>query len=201
MKKAFIIFGLVILTTPLRAGLFDSDDQFNLQAAGEGRVYRIDRKTGEVLLIMGDKSQVVAGTESIPRPFLERLSSFLSGSESNGSFRNFPDITHGKFKYTLMAWWHRGTAHYRFSIYPGKDIPAAVLQQKITEKPFSSFNLSFQNQTGFSIHETSILLNSLARVVDDKNELQYYEYQGDIASSFFDFMQIESWNTTLPLER
>jgi len=174
----------------------DESENYQLIEGKNGEIYRIDKKTGEMVVIKNNKIIPIELAESqIDRELLEKkLQEPIDWHEIQ--------IPGKRLKTNLVMSWRDNKIYYKFNIYPyqsllkiealRKDDYRKYLTQKIT--------ISLLDKNGFLIKEIDIYLKEMTYVVDDKNNITHKSINSNLNFDKNDYIAIANYTIAWYLE-
>ncbi len=145
---------LIFLFIALLSGGCDQN-QYQIVTGSDGALYRFNKKTGEMSMVMGDKKVVhLSGEDSLEKP--------INWNESR-----YP----GKdLKVKLETVWRENKLCYRFSVYPYKSLERMFAKKKkdyVYSLMKPTFNIELVDKNSFLVKEIKINLWNMTKISGD----------------------------------
>lgn len=147
--------------------LFGCDsNQYQIVTGSDGSLYRFNRKTGELSMIMEDK-KVVRLAESQKLDIMKQENENTLDKPVNWKESRFPAKN---LKARLETVWRENKLCYKFSVYPYKSMEKIFAKKKqdylySIMKP--GFNIELIDKNGFMVREIKISLWNMTKVMGD----------------------------------
>ena len=163
MKKTFGV--LIFLSIALLAGGCDSN-QYQIVTGSDGALYRFNRKTGALSMVMEDK-KVVRRAESQKSEVIKEENSSSLEKPVNWKESKYP----GKnLKVKLETVWRENKLCYKISIYPCKSLEK-IFARKKQDYMYSLMKpgliMELVDKNGFLVKEIKVNLWSMTKVDSD----------------------------------
>ncbi|MCX5666362.1 MAG: hypothetical protein NT036_04880 [Candidatus Omnitrophica bacterium] len=156
---------LIILSVAILLYGCDSN-QYQAVTGPDGALYRFDKKTGSLTIMIKDKGLVTAAQPKKAEVAKEEYSAApdkpVSWKESKYPGKDL------KAKFEMV--WREGKLCYKFSVYPYKSLEKAFARKKqdyIYSLMKPGFNVELLDKNGFLVKEIKISLWNMAKVDDD----------------------------------
>lgn len=141
-------------------------NQYQIATGPDGALYRFNKKTGSLSMIMGDKKAALP-TESQKHEIIKED----HGSDLNKPIRWKESKYSGKdLKAKFEMVWRENKLCYKFSIYPYKSLEKAFAKKKqdyIYSLMRPGFTVELVDKNGFLVKEIKINLWSMTEITDD----------------------------------
>ena len=157
-------------------------NRYEIKEDKTGRMVRLDRRTGEISVLEGDKLVKVKGPDEQRR---ER--EFVHGL---ASAKLWPDAELTQLDTStaeLTTSWRDGFLHYQFVLHPE---PKSVREGRIT-----GFIVSFTDASGFKTVEVDLPRTKLTRLVNDKGESTGLSHDDSVPCSQDQYERSVSWQS------
>ena len=160
VKKTLVVFSAAIL-------LYGCDsNQYQVVTGPDGALYRFNKKTGSLSMIMEEKRLIHPAQPQKPEIVEEEHSSALdkpvSWKESKYPGKDL------KAKFEMV--WRENKLCYKFSVYPYKSLEKVFARKKqdyIYSLMRPGFTIELMDKNGFLVKEIKINLWSMAKVDGD----------------------------------
>lgn len=183
----------------------EKKERYAIEQGKDGRVYRLDRQTGEMAVVVGEK---LIGMNTPERQKNEKQSESALAQEKNWPDENIPEPYNLNCK--LKTSWREGRMYYIFSVYPMKKAPASTEGKQIeTPDPVSGdwewrdqyignlsnhITINMADKGGFKLAEISLPFYSLIRTVDDKGKPSHIQNEGNVPCTSDTYKDLNSWS-------
>lgn len=167
MKTCGLPFLLISFVSVLLVGC-DSKQEWNLVPASNGLLYRINKKTGDVFLIVSNQ--------------MTKLDEPKVGDEKKSFAKNWPEMKIndlGNISLNLKTTWREGKMYYTLSISPLND----RIQKARVSAPTATINLEFYDANSFEILALPVLIMETVKRTDEDGKFGSYTGQGAIPLS------------------
>jgi hypothetical protein len=141
-------------------------NQYQIVTGSDGSLYRFNRKTGELSMVMEDKKRVRLAesqkTEAVKTDSENPLERPVNWKESRFPAKNL--------KGRLETVWRENKLCYRFSVYPYKSMEKIFAKKKqdyIYSLMKPSFNIELIDKNGFIVKEIKINLWNMTKITGD----------------------------------
>ncbi|MBC8526230.1 MAG: hypothetical protein H8D22_05070 [Candidatus Cloacimonetes bacterium] len=169
---------LIIVFTLLIIGC-QQNDKYQIVTA-ETKIFRLNKNTGEIVVISKD------GIQKYDDKYLEQDSELNQLRKDEERF--FPESSKEMWS-TLSYKWRNNKILFKYKFGPYSEI----LHKKFDEG-INSVTLIFDDEDGFEIASTKIMLSSLTRVVGDDGNPEYWSYEDYVKCSKDDYLLIKDWS-------
>jgi len=155
-----VFFGVTLL-------LFGCDsNQYQIVTSPDGSLYRFNKKTGELSMIMEDR-KVVRLAESKKSDIIQQDEERPLDKPVNWKESRFPAKN---LKARLETVWRENKICYKFSVYPYKSMEKIFLKKKqdyIYSVIKPGFNIELLDKNGFMVKEIKINLWNMTKFFGD----------------------------------
>lgn len=165
-------------------------DRYEIKEDQQGRIVRIDKRTGEIAVLEGDKFEV-----KTPPGFWRSL---LGNQRDLSEPKSWPTRAIeplGADSALLGTSWRNGNLYYKLSLSPVSDRLRKARESEFVTDYHITVNL--YDSMGFKVLEIPLLVNSLVGSVDEKGDLQRLVRNGWVACSRGDYERVSSWRLRL----
>ncbi|MDP3790721.1 MAG: hypothetical protein Q8R38_01605 [Candidatus Omnitrophota bacterium] len=166
MKKLFNVFMGLILSFVL----FGCDsNQYQIVTGSDGSLYRFNKKTGELSMIMEDR-KVVRLAESKKSEIIQQDEAVPLEKPINWKESRFPAKD---LKARLETVWRENRLSYKFSAYPYKSMERIFAKKKqdyIYSIVKPGFNIELLDKNGFMVKEIKINLWNMTKVMGENGK-------------------------------
>ena len=167
MKKMIV---WILLATVLVSGCDKVEnhvDRYDLVEGKDGKVYRLDKKTGKTFLIEGDKLTPLVAVQ----PKLANSPDEASLDDlKNWGDKQIP----GKYlKFNLSTSWREGKLYYKFRVFPYSSLDRIFEEKRMDSnyaKQYQGFTINLLDKNSFKIKEIEIDLWGMMSEVDGEGE-------------------------------
>lgn len=162
------------------------NNRYELQKDDSGRIIRLDKKTGDVVVIEGDKTVKVKSQkeqEAEERTTKAILTDLAKPKEWPS--QEIPEL--GVFSTVMITSWREGLLYYQLSMSP-------VPEKFETSRSRSSFVVSFMDSSGFQIAMEDIDRAKVSKAVWDSDKGILLMVNSSIPCSAQIYKNISSWN-------
>ncbi len=157
----------LLIVLSLAISLYGCDsNQYQAVTGPDGALYRFDKKTGSLTIMIKDKGRQAAAephkAEAAKEERDQALDKPVSWKESKYPGKDL------KAKFEMV--WREGKLCYKFSVYPYKSLEKAFARKKqdyIYSLMKPGFNVELLDKDGFLVKEIKISLWSMSKVDDD----------------------------------
>lgn len=155
-------------------------NRYEIKEDKAGRMVRLDRRTGEITVLEGDKLVKLKDPDAqrMENTLVERLASPKVWPEVE-----LPQLD--KSKVTLKTLWRNGHLHYQFSLAPEP--------KPVRERAIVSFTVAFMDASGFKTLEIDLPLQRLTRIVNDKSETTSMDLDDSVPCSQDQYERSLAW--------
>ncbi|MGD0036323.1 MAG: hypothetical protein ABSC53_03415 [Bacteroidota bacterium] len=174
----YIIPTLIIL---LFSGC-DKNNDYELFKSDGGKIYRIDKVTGDVAVIEGNHLIALKEQSDIPISRLKHWPNYYIPSLDSIYF-------------TLNTTWRDGRMHYILSTSAYKGRLKSVFENLTL---YSSYHLTFAllDSGDFNLLEVPISLSSMTRIVSENGEPIYVTINNSIECPIETYLALKNWSCT-----
>ena len=176
MKYSFLLFSIIIFSL-IFPGCYEAKQD------DKGRTVKINKLTGEVSVIDGDKIIKLKDDKD--------LRAEQEASRKLGEPKIWPKISLsilGGINARLITKWSDGNVYYQFFI--DKNLHGKV-------KSFSRFNVQFDDRANFLVDEIPITVSSMTGLLgENEKAIRSMEYKGHKPMNEEKYKIIEMWNVT-----
>jgi len=145
-------------------------DRYELTEDKNGRIIRLDKLTGRMTILDGDKLVEVKTSEDIEAARV--------GTQELAKAKEWPELhlkQYGIEQIRFITSWREGVLHYRVRLQPYIEELRQGEQNRII------FHL--RDEGAFLLLEISPILRSYTRVVDDEGKFRRLEFEGTVLCS------------------
>jgi hypothetical protein len=203
---------MVLLVLILQSGC-EKKDRYAIEQGKDGRIYRLDRETGEMVAVSGDKLIAISTPES---QIIEKKLEADLAEEKYWSDQTIPAPANLKCK--LKTSWREGRMYYIFSIYPleqtsvnaeGKQLEASSAKASRDWEWLDQYNRDFRtsitihmNDKGsFKLADIHVPFYTVIRIVNAKGEPSHIQGDGTIYCTSEMYKAFNDWSLTWNLEK
>lgn len=156
-----------------------------------GQVYRIDRQSGQIASVSGDRLVVLPEVTGSPVPASDAYT-------LAGKMHSWDELDLPAFKQTthlsIKTKWKDGQLYYRVRCAPfAKGLKEAFDKGNLGNR---GFTVNFSDVDGFTLLQQGVTLQQMTRVVDDKGQVSSLEADGNVSCSFERYRDIASVNSS-----
>lgn len=163
-------------------------DRYQIEQDKNGRTIRLDKRTGEVVIISGDKLIHPAS------PDQEAAENLALSTEKDWSSRDFPQLQNVTVK--LSTSWADGWMYYKIGVTPAAPILKARGTDRMTRVLTSDWSITvmFNDGAGFKLLDVPILLRALTTIIDDKGIPTDLSANDKVLCSAETYKRLQSWS-------
>lgn len=149
------------------------NDRYQLLERKDGVVVRLDKRTGQIMLVNGTIMNAVA--EETP----------TSHDSILGRTKNWPDQSvpvqgDSALKLSLRTLWRDGRVFYQFTVSPARRLERVLRR---SSRFGASFTINLEDAGGFCMLEIEVPVNEMSRIVDNKGDPISFEANSSIAGA------------------
>ena len=159
--------------------------RYELKEDKSGRTIRLDKWTGEITIIAGDRLIKVKTTQEQES---ERILASSLAQPKRWNAIEIPQLEGAKA--TLVTSWRDNVLEYQFSIRPIGDKLVSARRLNIRAR----FMALLYDDNSFRILAIELPLSELASVVDDKGKVMSWDGEGSIPSTGEQYRRAVGWN-------
>lgn len=206
MKKfGFMLSVIAALLSILLLGC-EKKERYTIEQGKDGRVYRLDRETGEMAVVTGDK---LIGISTPEQQKSEKKFEVDLAQEKEWPIHVIP--TPHNLSCRLKTSWREGKMYYIFSVHPVKKAPVDA-SEKQTESSSSTatknwewrdqyiddisnhITIHMNDSGGFKLAEIGVPFYKLIRIVDDKGEPSNIQNEGNVQCTSEIYRALVDWS-------
>lgn len=174
-------------------------NQYQIVTGSDGSLYRFNKKTGELSMIMEDK-KVVRLSESAKTEVVSEKEDHSLERPSDWKDSRYP----GKdLKVKVETVWRENKLCYKISLYPYKSLER-IFAKKQQDYVYSlmkpGFNVEFVDKNGFMIREVKINLWSMTKVNGEDGKISELVVNSQLDCSKRSYRSIGGYNIKWALE-
>jgi hypothetical protein len=162
----------------------DRGERYGVEQGKDGRVYRIDKKTGEMAVVSGEK------VISLNTPEMRKDEGTLAEAKFWGQTTIPPPHS---LQLSLASSWREGLMHYRLKVTP-------YSQGEKLQKGNNSIDIVMTDKGGFHLLTIPVLLNRLSFISDEKGEKVGFEMSSSVECSAEKYKAFTGWTPMWRLE-
>lgn len=165
--------------------------RYEVKEDKEGRTVRVDRWTGDMVLVAGNTMTKLKSPEELEKDEQEakKRAATLAVPRMMPPIA-IPQLGNGVTAHTRMMW-RDGVLHFQLSIRPlSKTLRSA------RDLPYrsSSFTLAFYDDQAFKVKSIDVRLASMAETVDDSGQGMSLDIDDSTICDADEYQRISSWN-------
>jgi hypothetical protein len=175
---------LVALVVDVFLAAACNSDRYQLSQDKDGRTVRLDKRTGKIAVVVGDRLVSLKTAEQQESQDQQRraLDQVLAQPKP---WRSQPFQVIGVREATLVTAWRDGTIYYQLDLQP---IPKGYLE---TVSP--TLFLLLQDGSGFEVVKVALGRNDLSNIVDDEGKSIKLSANSSVACSKDTYESLSSW--------
>jgi hypothetical protein len=206
MKKCGYVLSVIIAILFILLLGCEKKERYSIEQGKDGRVYRLDRETGEMAVVTGEK---LIGISTPEKQINEKKYEADLAQEKNWPDRLLPapyNLSCG-----LKTSWREGKMYYIFSVSPVKQTSVnAEGKPTETSSSLASKNWEWRDQYignlsnhiaihmndngGFKLTEINVPFYTLIRTVDDKGEPSHIQNEGNVQCTSEIYKALTDWS-------
>lgn len=168
-----------------------NSDRYEITKDEEGRTLRLDKKTGEIAIISGDRVVIPKTQADIDAE--KREQEEKAREPKYWVPISLPSV--GADKISLSTSWQNGHMYYKFRVEP---VPPGWAKYSSHKK--APFDLVFYDKGGFKIIEFEIPKNLFVRIVDDSGVPTGLSINSTMPCDLKEYAQLEDWSVEYRLK-
>lgn len=176
----FIVVSIVLL--------FSCDvGRYSLEQGKDGRLYRVDKKTGKVAVLEGDKVINLTTPEE-----QEREKSSLEALSAPKKWKTIYLKMLGDVTLTLRTSWRENKMYYIFDITPYTE--RLKKNRESNYSSLTSFTINMEDLAGFNLLKIKIPLLSMNSIVDRSNKVIGLTINSETDCSIEKYKDFTNWD-------
>lgn len=183
---------LTMMLTFLALASCATPDRYELSKDQEGRLVRLDKQTGEVVLIDTGKLNPVTFAPAADAPTGSELP-FVQAPEDSKTWPVLTLTELGNASAELTTYWQEDRLHYILQLYP------ISKRLKLAQSDYysgSSFSLRLSDAADNQVAGIELPAKQLARTLNASRHDEQLSIQGDMAMSSEDYAGLANWQLT-----
>ncbi|MGH9683533.1 MAG: hypothetical protein ACRD4S_07975 [Candidatus Acidiferrales bacterium] len=160
--------------------------RYELKQDKDGRTIRIDKWTGDISIIEGDK---VIQPESAQDEQTKKKAQLALSNAKTWPLITLPQL--GGATGSLKTSWQDGSLRYQFTVLPET---SDIIRARSHVFSGASFTLLFFDTQNFKVEEIEIAVSKMSQTVDDGGKPILLEANDSVLCSEDTYRSISSWN-------
>jgi hypothetical protein len=174
--KMFLVWSVTVLMLSVLFAC-DRGDRYGVEQGKDGRVYRIDKKTGEMAVVSGEKVM------SLPEMSKDEV---LLAKAISWRQKIIPPPYN--LQLAFVSSWREGFMHYRLEVSPYSQVEKYRKDQNF-------IGIMMIDNGGFHLLTIRVLLNQMTALNNEKGERVALEKDGKIECSVETYKAFSDWKT------
>jgi len=183
-RYLFVLLGLLL------AGC--ATNRYEMTRDDAGRLIRLDKQTGEVMLVEGDKLTPLAGSAAASAQTGAEDKEIPQVDIPDGG-KSWPTLTVpelGDASAELTSYWYNGKMRYVIELYPLSKRLKLVFSGYYTNP---TFTLSMNNVEGKQVVWTALAGSRLKHTINKKHNTEELSAEGIVAMSKAEYESLANW--------
>ncbi len=180
-----------ILLSLFLAALFGGclrNEQYDLITSQSGRIYRLNKNSGEVSLVEGTK--ITKLLEPIESELTKEAAKLLTEAKT-WPMKSLPQLD--TLEVSLTTRWREGNMYYIFYVSPYNKRLSDAHDSYLSSK---NFTIKLMDADGFVLIDVPITLSSMTRVVDETGKPKGLQMNDHVSCSSEMYLALDHWSSS-----